>query len=88
MQVGIDETGDFSPSAIRREDRRRAGREALFGQVFRARFASPLGTGRASIEQVSSALYKVNVKDLDPCNSAAYIHLSIGLHVGNAPSQS
>ncbi len=30
----------------------------------------------------------MNVKDIDPCNSAVYTHVSIGLHMGNAPSQS
>jgi len=30
----------------------------------------------------------MNVKDLDPWNSVIYIPLSIGLHMGNAPSQS
>jgi competence protein ComEA len=30
----------------------------------------------------------MNVKDLDPCNSVTYIHISIRLPKGNAPPQS
>ena len=43
---------------------------------------------RQKSEAFKSVSELMNLKNLDPCNSVTYIHLSIRLRKGNAPPQS